>query len=337
MIVKSYEISKTSFDNLNKKIFLLYGENYGLKKEIKENIKSSINNKKDELETISLFENDIIKNEDNFNNLIFSGSLFSKKKIISVYNTTDKIISYLEKILNKFPEDIFLIFFSEILEKKSKLRNFFEKDKKIVCTPCYPDNDRTLELLIKEELKKSKVSLAQESINLIIRKANGDRNNVRNELEKIKILSHSKKNIDYDTIKSLVNFAGEIDIENIINICLSGDILELKKILTDTNIEITNQILIIKILSNKIKRLILIKEKNLEEKNIENILNNFRPPIFWKEKPFVKKQLGIWNFNELKKTVYDINNIEISCKKDPQNSSVILLNFISNLCKKANS
>ena len=335
MILKSYEIKKIQQSILEKKIFLFYGENYGLKKEIGEIVKSIICGD-NEVEQISLFEEDVLKNEENFYNFIFGGSLFNNKKIIYVHNVTDKMLKNINNIVIKFPEDLLLFLFSEILEKKSKLRNFFEKENNIACVPCYLDNEKTLAIITQKELIKNKIILSRESIGLLIRKANGDRGNLLNEIEKIKSFSKNNKKIEHEQIKHLINSNTEIKHENLINICRSGDISELKRIVTELSIEKLNQILLLKILSNKIRRLLNIKNQNEEIKNIDSTINNQKPPIFWKEKPLIKKQLTIWKTDELEKTIFQINDIEISCKSNPQVSSFIFSNFLTGICKKAN-
>ena len=154
MIIKSYEISKNTSKILNYNFFLLYGENVGLKKDIKEVIKTSIKKKDSNLEMVSFYENEVIDEDENFYNLIYSGSLFSNYKFIAIYNGTDKIMDKISDIYNKYPENTFIIIFSEILEKKSKLRNFFEINKKTICIPCYLDNEKDLEAIAYSELKK---------------------------------------------------------------------------------------------------------------------------------------------------------------------------------------
>ncbi len=336
MILKSYEIEKFKNNVENKNIFLLYGENYGIKKDIRNTIQTSINKNTPDLEKITLFEEDLIKNIESFYNLIFSGSLFSTKKIITIFNSSDKITNHIKDVIDKFPKNIFLILFSEILDKKSKLRNLFEKNNKIICVPCYADNEKSLQLIAMNELTKNQITLTRESLNLIIQKSQGDRNNLRNELEKIQSFSKDNKKVDYENVKSLVNSHSEIRSDDFVNLCLNGDTLELKKILEDSPKEYLNYIFLLKTLSNKIRRLLSIKEQNNENKNLDIIINSLKPPIFWKEKPFVKKQLNLWNLRELKKTIYEINDVEISCKKNPNLSSIIFLNFITNLCKKVN-
>ena len=337
MIIKSYEVKKNKSNFQKNNFFLLYGENLGLKKDIKDFITTEIKQQNNSAETLSLYESEVLDNEDIFFNLIYSGSLFSKTKIITIYETSDKIVKKLNDTYNKYPEDVFLIFFSDILEKKSKLRNFFEKNTKTVCVPCYLDSEIDLEKIAQLELKKNKITLSKEIINLLIEKSNSDRNNLRNEIEKIVSYSFDKKRIELEEIKSLINFSGEYKSEIFVNECLSGNITQYKKIISELYVNTVNQILLLRILSNKIHRLLKIKEQENSSSNLDNLINTSKPPIFWKEKPLVKKQLSIWNLNDLRKIISEINNTELLCKKNPQISNSIFFNFFSEICKKANN
>ena len=338
MIIKSYEVKKNKSNFQKNNLILLYGENLGLKKDIKNFIINEIKQNDNSAEIISFYENEIIDDkEENFINLIYSGSLFSQKKIIIVNEFTDKIIKKIIDIYEKYPQDTFIIFLSSILEKKSKVRDFFEKSKKTICIPCYLDNEKDLALIAQMELKKNNIVLSREAINLLIEKSNSDRNNLRNEIEKIKSYSLNKKTIELDEIKSLINFSGEYKSDILVNECLLGNISQYKKILSELYINTVNQILVLRILSSKVHRLLNIKEQKKDSNNLDILINNSKPLIFWKEKPLVKKQLSIWNLKDLRKIINDINDTELLCKKNPQISNSIFFSFLSEICKKANS
>jgi len=334
MIIKSYEIKKNKNDLLKNNFFLLYGENSGLKKDIREIIKQQINQKDKKTEFISLYENEIIDNEDNFYNFAYSGSLFSSTKLITIYEATDKIIKKFEDVLEKKPENTYFIIFSENLDKKSKLRNLFEKDNNTTCVASYLDNERDLETITQIELKKSNITLSRESINLLIQKSNLDRNNLRNELEKIKAFSLTNQKIDFEEIKSLINFSGDYKSDVLINECLSKNIFQYKKMIAELYESTINQIFLLRILSNKVNRLLKIKEQESNLNNIDKIINETKPPIFWKEKPLIKKQLSIWKLKDLRNIANEINNIEILCKKNPVVSNSIFFNFFMKICAK---
>ena len=337
MIIKSYEVKRKKLNLIDNNFFLLYGENLGLKKDIRSYITSEIKQKDENVEIINLYENEIINNEENFYNLAYTGSLFGSKKIITIYGATDKLQKRINDIYDKYPDNIFFIIFSEILDTKSKLRNFFEKNEKSICIPCYLDNEKDLEFIAQLELKKSNIKLSREAINLLIGKSNLDRNNLRNEIEKIKSYSLNKNNIEIEEIRNLINFSGDYKSDLLVNECLCGNVSQYKKIISELYISTINQILLLRILSSKIHRLLKIKEQDNSSKDLDNLINNSKPKIFWKEKPLIKKQLSIWSLNDLKKIINDINNTEILCKKNPKISNSIFFNFFSEICKKANN
>ncbi len=337
MIIKSYEVLKNN-SNLSKYNFhLLYGENFGLKKDIRDIIKIAIQQKNDKIEMLSLYETEIINNEENFYNLIYSQSLFSNKKIITVFDATDKIMKKITSVYDNYPENIFLILFSSILEKKSKLRNFFETSKKTICIPCYLDSEKDLKIIAQSEFAKNNISLSSEAMNLLIEKSNADRSNLKNEIEKIKSYSLNKKKVELYEIKFLINFAGDYKSDILINECLCGNISQYKKIISELYINTVNQILLLRILSNKVQRLLNIKEQANKSNNLDMLINVSKPAIFWKEKPLVKKQLSIWSLNDLKKIINGINNTELLCKQKPQISKAIFFNFFLKICVKANN
>tara|TARA_B100001123_G_scaffold448302_1_gene608716 strand:- start:1624 stop:2646 length:1023 start_codon:yes stop_codon:yes gene_type:complete len=337
MIVKSYEVKKNSKSFLNHSFILLYGENFGLKKDIKEYINNLIKQKDSKTEVLSLYEDEIIKNDEIFYNFIYSGSLFSSRKIITIYEATDKLIKKIDDIYSKYPENISVIIFSGILEKKSKLRNFFEKNTNTICIPCYADNDKDLELIANIQFKKHKINLSKEVINFLIEKSNSDRHNLKNEIDKIISYSQNKKKLELDEIKSLVSFSGDYKADTLINECLCGNILQYKKILSELYTNAVNQVFLLRILSNKIQRLLKIKESGDTSNNIDILINSSKPVIFWKERPLVKKQLLIWSLKDLKKILNQINNTELLCKKHPQIANTIFFNFFSKICKKASN
>ena len=337
MIIKSYEAQKNSVNFSKYNFFLMYGENSGLKKDIKNIIKIAIKPKNNNIEILTLYESEILDNEENFYNFIYSGSLFANKKIITIFEATDKIIKKISNVFDKSPENILVIIFSGILEKKSKLRNFFEKSKETICIPCYLDSEKDLEIIAQSEFRKNNISLSRDAINLLIEKSNSDRNNLWNEIGKIKSYSLNKKKLELNEIKSLINFSGDYKSDILVNECLCGNISQYKKIISELYVNTVSQILLLRILSNKAQRLLKMKEQQNKSNNLDNLINNAKPSIFWKEKPLVKKQLSLWSLNELKKMISAINNTELLCKKNPQISKAIFFNFFLEICTKTNN
>jgi DNA polymerase-3 subunit delta len=330
MIVKSFEINKI---NNSHKIFLFYGENEGHKNEIIED-----KFKKKYTNSIYVYEeNEILKNQENFFNEILSKSFFEKEKLIIINRTTDKIKNLIDEIIEKKIDDIIIILNSNSLEKKSKLRILFEKNKDLMCVPFYADNNQTLNSIINFFFREKKISISQQLINVLIERSRGDRKNLRNELQKIESFALNKKSINFQEIIKLTNLADNYSASELIDHCLAKNTKKTVTILNENNYSDEDNMIIIKTLLNKLKRLLKIHDLIDEKSNIDQAVSSFKPPIFWKDKPIVTQQLKSWGKKELKDLIFESNSVELLIKKNSAIAKNILSDFIINNSKKTNN
>ena len=322
MIVKSFEINKINLKSLN--FFLLYGENEGFKNQV---IKKEFKNKfKGEVQKYE--EKEILNNESGFFDSLNSKSFFEKEKLIIINRCTDKIRNIIEEIIEKNIEDIKIILNADILDKKSKLRAFFEKNKQTVCIPFYADNSQTLSTIINNFFREKKISISQQTINLLVDRCRGDRQNLNNELQKIESYIINKKNINPDEILKLTNLAENYNVSELIDGCLSKNLKKTINILNENNYSLEDCIIIIRTFLIKAKRLLKLSRASKNQKNIEEVISSFKPPIFWKDKDIVKKQMQNWPYNKAENLIYKVNEIELLIKKNSTNSINILSDFI---------
>ena len=322
MIVKSFEINKINLKSLN--FFLLYGENEGFKNQV---IKKEFENKfKGEVQKYE--EKEILNNESGFFDSLNSKSFFEKEKLIIINRCTDKIKNIIEEIIERDIGDIKIILNADILDKRSKLRAFFEKNKQTVCIPFYADNSQTLSTIINNFFREKKISISQQTINLLVDRCRGDRQNLNNELQKIESYIVNKKNINPDEILKLTNLAENYNVSELIDGCLSKNLKKTINILNENNYSADDCILITRTLLIKLKRLFKIKKELEVTKNIDNVITSFKPPIFWKEKETVKQQISKWNLKQIENLIFETNNIELLIKKNSLNSLNILSDFI---------
>ena len=320
MIIKSHEIKKLSLDKYN--FFLLYGKNDGLKNKITEELIDINTN-------IKIYEEkDIVDNKNEFLESINSGSLFEKKRHFVIKRITDKILNIFNEIKDKDSDDVKIIFNSDILEKKSKLRNLFEKDKRLVCIPFYPDTEQTLASLAYNFFKEKKISVSQNLINMIVNKCNYDRVILFNELSKIESFLKNQKKLDLNNILKLINLTENISIQELIDNCLIQNKKKTVFILNENNFNNDDSILIIRYLLNKCKKLASLVKEYEKNRNIDLTISSARPPIFWKEKNIIKEQIQIWSLKDLKVLMYQINKIELQIKKNISNSLNLINDFI---------
>tara|TARA_B110000967_G_scaffold86517_1_gene89080 strand:+ start:507 stop:1499 length:993 start_codon:yes stop_codon:yes gene_type:complete len=330
MIIKSFELNKVK---IKSNFFLFYGENQGHKKEVIKN-KFQIKYKES---TYRYDENEILINKENFFNNVLSKSFFENEKLIIINRATDKILDTIEELIERKIEDLIIILNANILEKKSKIRSLFEKKKEAICVAFYEDNAQTLSDIANNFFKANSVSISQEAINLIIQRARGDRLNLNNELEKIKNYISNKKKIELRDILKLTNLAENYNVSELVDSCLSKNKKKTINILNENNYTLEDCILIIRTFLMKSKRLAKLSNELKKTKNIDATILSSKPPIFWKEKEVVKHQLRSWSLDEVKKLIYQINEVELLIKRHNNNSISILFDFIIETMSPINS
>jgi len=331
MILKSFELNKLKLENYN--FYLFYGDNEGLKEDtIKNFFVKKYQNKIHRYE-----EKEILDNIDDFYNNVFTKSFFDNEKLIIINRVTDKIREIIEELIEKKTEDIQFILNSKNLEKKSTLRKLFEKQKSIVCIPFYEDNNQTLNSIISLFFRNKKIPISQQLINVLVERSRGDRKNLNNELEKIENFSLNKKNLNIEEIIKLTNLADNYSASELVDHSLAKNTRKTVTIMGENNYSDEDNIIIIRTLLAKLKRLVKIYELVDEKNNIEQAISACKPPIFWKDKPLVIQQIRSWKKDGLEQLIYKTNEIELLVKKNSALAKNILADFIINNSKKTNN
>ena len=323
MIIKNFELKKINFEN--NKYFLIYGGNKGLIEEIiHETLLPKLAKNHYRYD-----EAEILKNLDNFKQTIFNQSFFENEKLIIIDRISDKIFSVIEDIINEDVNDLYLILLSETLDKKSKIRKYFEKEKQTICVPVYEDNLQTLSNIVLKFMRDKNIIASQQIVNMIVERSAGDRNNLKNELQKIENYTLIKKRISINDILKITNLSKNYSISELVDNCLSKNKVKMIKILNENNMTSDDCIIILRTFLLKLKRLLKLHEElGYGHKNIDTLVSSFRPPIFWKDKEIIKQQIRSFNYKKTKELLSKTNQIELLIKKNPQSSLSITTDFV---------
>ncbi len=331
MIIKSHELKKKIKENIN--IFLFYGPNSELINEIID----------DDIKTLfsqniyNYDEGEILSNIDNFKISLFNQSFFEKKKLIIINRVTDKILELIKDINEKKNSDIKIVLKSGILEKKSKLRNYFEKTTDLIITAFYEDNHQTLLFIAQKFCKENNIKISIQNLNYVLEKAKLSRLYLKNELNKIKSLSRSKSLIEFDELLKIISSSENYKISELTDNCLAKNKNKTINILNENVSSIEDNILILKSFLYKLKRLEKLKKEIEVKKNTDQVISSFKPPIFWKDKDIVKKQLHALTIKEIKLIIKKVNHLELLIKKNSNLSNEITNNFIFETVTRPNN
>ena len=327
MIYKSYLI-ENNLKNLDKKIYLFFGENHGLKEDIKNKIKMNFNN----YEILLFNQDELMKDKFLLLNETDNLSLFKKNKIFILFDVNDKILDLIKNIeLNLDENKIFL--FADILDKKSKIRSHFEKSPNLVAVACYEDNEQTIKSIIKEKLKDFN-GLDAFNINMIYESCNMDRVKLNNELSKI-ILFFQNKKIETENLELLLNITINTDFDTLKDTAFTGDLDKTNKLLSNTVIDSEKNIYYLNIINLRLNQLNEIR--NNSTGNLEAAINDLRPPVFWKNKPNLLTQAKKWDKNKIANILSKTYDLEITFKSNQFiKKDVLIKNLLVEMCRTAN-
>ena len=320
MIIKNYETNKINLSKFNH--ILLYGKNEGFKNQVIENLL------KNKAQSLNYEEREILENPDQFIESLLSKSLFEDEKIILIKRATDKIFKIFEEILDKNPQNTIIIIDADILEKKSKLRSFFEKNKKCICIAFYPDNNETLSKFCLNYFKKRNIPISQSNVNLIVNKCNGDRKIMLNELIKLDLFTKNGKKINSDNISKLINLSEDYSVSELIDNCLAKNEKKIINILNENNFKNEDCVMITRIFLNKAKKILQLSKEFQKNNNIDLTISSAKPAIFWKDKEITKQQIYKWSPENIKNLIYKLSNLEFFSKKNLNNSLKLVSDFI---------
>lgn len=326
MINKSYLI-EGKIENLKNNVSLFYGENLGLIHDFKEEIKTKHNN------ILKFSQEEILSEKSSFHSDLQTDSLFDSKKTFFIDNCNDKILHIIEDIIPQLDKNkVFL--FSSNLEKKSKLRKFFETNKNVNVVPCYKDNNLSLRKLLLDNLKNYN-GLNSLAINLILEICNNDRAKLRNEINKIKIF-FSKRIINFNQLAKLLNFSEQDDFNYLRDAALNGNKENTNSLLGDTIFDDNKSAYYLSAINYRLGKLKELNEMN--NKKLEIAVNELKPPIFWQDKPNFLRQASKWNLKKITNALNITYKAEINVKTNAQlNKNLIIKKVILDICNLANA
>ena len=327
MNLKSYLLEE-NLDLQKNNLVLFYGENIGLINDFKEKIKKRS-------ETILKFTQDqILKDENILFNEIKNDSLFETNKNFFIDGVNDKILKIIEEIQPLVLENKIYLY-GDILDKKSKLRTYFETEKNCDIVACYKDNEISIKKIITKNLKNYS-GVTSQVLNILIESSNFDRVKLNNELIKLKTY-FADKEIKIEPLEKLLNFKTNDDFNIVKDNALKGDNLATNKLLSNTTLDNEKSALYLNLINQRLNKLKDIADLK-SSKNLTDAINSMKPPIFWKDKPVFLEQAKLWNNKKVKYALTKSYEIELKIKSESTiNKNILIKKLLLDICIMANS
>ena len=329
MQYKSY-LLEDNINLLKHNIILFHGENLGLKSDLKKKIIKNLAG----YEFLNFYQEEIIKNKDLIFNEVNNLSLFEKNKILLIEQADDKILDIIQNIVENFKDQKIFIF-SNLLDKRSKLRNFFEKCDMCGIVPCYPDNELSFKKIIAKRLANFK-GLSNLNINLILQTVNLNRVKLNNELDKI-VLYFLDRELNTTKLIQILNPQENDDFNNLKDAALLGNKTRTNELLSNTFFESEKNLYYLNSINQRLNKIYEVKQLSIDT-SLDDAINKIKPPIFWKDKSNFINQEKKWSIKKIEEILKKTYDLEIKIKSNSSlNKDLLLKKLVLEICVSANS
>jgi len=329
MKIKDYQIEE-SIKNSKFCSYLIYGQNKGLIKEKIDQIKNFFNKKNEKVEIVKLNNDDITKNPEKLYNEFNTFSLTGNKKLLHVLNTKDNLINSISDTINPNPSCL-VIFESEELTPKSKIRKLFEKEKTLGILACYYDTENDVKELVEKAFKNNNISISTNLKSILISHLGTERNIVKNELNKIILFLKNKKEFNDKDILNCLSDNHYFNLEDLNYSISSGNLIYLDKIINQLYLEGINPVSLLRATSRHFQKILFINEKIKNGLNMNDSLKLLKPPIFFLYINQFKQHVKSWRINLCHKTIERIFDAERLCKLNSKISKIICWRTLRNI------
>ena len=329
MKIKDYQIEE-SVKNSKFCSYLIYGQNKGLIKEKIDQIKNFFNKKNENVEIVKLDNDDITKNPEKLYNEFNTFSLTGNKKLLHVLNTKDNLINSISETINPNPSCL-VIFESEKLTPKSKIRKLFEKEKTLGILACYYDTENDVKELVEKAFKNNNIPISTNLKSILVSHLGTERNIVKNELNKIILFLKNKKEFNDKDILNCLSDNHYFNFEDLNYSISSGNLIYLDKIINQLYLEGINPIALLRATSRHFQKILFINEKIKNGLNMNDSLKLLKPPIFFLYINQFRQHVKSWRINLCHKTIERIFDAERLCKLNSKISMIICWRTLRNI------
>ena len=295
---------------------LLYGPDSGLIKERADAIVRSVTQKSDDpFAFVSLDNDTIVETPARLFEESSAISMFGGRRVIRINSASDKIAKTAENLVSDDKNQNLVVFVAGDLPAKSKLRSLFDKSKLQKSIACYQDSERDIAGLLNGRLQEDYIRINNDARAWVLSHLGSDRANSRSEIEKLCLYAGQNGHIDLNMATQLIGDNHALDLSDMVYAAFDGQHTGIERHFHQLLTEGVSPVAMLRTISAHIMKIQLILESAKQENQSPSaIINQLRPPIFWKLKPRMEQHVRTWNQNKLNRILSECVETERQSK-----------------------
>lgn len=311
-------------------LFLFFGPDTGLISERAGDLVRSILGKTDDpFALVRLDGPDLASDPSRLADEAFTISMFGGRRVIHIRSLSGKnITKSVEPLVKTPPSDAVIIIEAGDLKKTAPLRKLIGSAANGAAIPCFSDSVRDLDDLISSTMTASGLSISREARDSLMASLGSDRLASRGEIEKLALYAHGKETITEDDVRDIVGDASAFQIDEIIDATASGNAKEAeRKFRQYVGSGLSSHVIMTALIRHfqLLHQLVKAHESGLSP---QNAVDAMRPPIFFKRKPLVIRQIDCWSRQTLEKAMARVDETALQTRLNAPLATALITDLI---------
>lgn len=211
-------------------IILLYGPDAGLVRERADALMASaVDDPNDPFSLVRMDGDELASEPSRLVDEAMTVPLFGGRRAIRIRAGGKSFAAGIDTLAEMSPKDCRIVIEAGELRPDAPLRKACERAKTAVAIACYADGVRDLERLIDDELRASDLKIASDARAALTSLLGGDRQASRNEIRKLALYAHGKREITLEDIEAIVTDASGLALDPIIDNAFAGRAPDVEK------------------------------------------------------------------------------------------------------------
>lgn len=263
-------------------------------------------------------------------------ALTGGRRFVKVRDATDGISKIVEGFLDDVIGDALVVFVGGDLGARSSLRKLFEGTDNAAALPCYSDDARALEQVVRDGLKEASLTAEPDALTWLVSHMGGDRALSRREIEKLVLFKggDGSETITLDDAMACIGDTAAFDLDDLVYAMANGDQATVQRVYGRMMAEGTSPISVITAASRHLMRLHQVQGTGGP---IDQAMMKLRPPVFFKRKGQFKSQAGRWTPRLLARGLEVLTTAELQAKSTDMPGQALIERALMQIATAAKS
>ncbi len=252
-------------------------------------------------------------------------SMFGGQKMVIISNAGDSDVGVISELISHPGLAAIVIITAGELRAGGGLRSLFESGDNIAILPCYTDDERTLESLIRETLSAQSgiKQITPDAMAYMTTHLGGDRGITRGFLNKIAIYVSDKHIVELEDVEKCLPDTGAVDTDDYLFSLTAGHLTQTMMALDRLLYSGAEPNMLIRMLNSHFKRLLVA------------VVDGQLPRLFWKVEDKFRRALKIWSESDITSVLVRLSELEGQLRTTGMPAEILLRDFSLKLAMRA--